>query len=283
MSSMNPAETAQAPDSASQTPGHVWSARSGAGGAVATVWLSHPGRHNAISVSMWRELAESFRRFAGDHQLRAVVIRGESGAFAAGADVSEFSQVRVTRDQVIEYHERLIGDALRAILQCPAPVLAAIDGPCVGGGLEIAAVCDLRIASDRSRFGIPTGRLGFPVAPFEAACLVSLIGRANALELLLEGRLWSAEEAHAKGLVNRVHSRDDWENEVEACIGRIIANSPHAARRNKWLVHLLSRIDDQATLSEGQRQACWDFADTHDYARGLDAFLTKTRPQFQHD
>lgn len=283
MSSMNPAETARAPDTARQTLGHVWSARSGAGGTVATVWLSHPGRLNAISVNMWQELTESFRRFAGDHQLRAVVVRGESGAFAAGADISEFSQVRVTRDQVIDYHERVIGDALRAILQCPAPVVAAIDGPCIGGGLEIASVCDLRIASDRSRFGIPIGRLGFPVAPYEAACLVSLIGRANAMELLLEGRLWSAEEAQAKGLVNRVYSQEAWENEVEATVGRIIANAPHAARRNKWLVQLLTRVDDQDRLSEGQRQACWDFVDMHDYARGLDAFLTKTRPQFQHD
>jgi enoyl-CoA hydratase/carnithine racemase len=280
---MNLAETARPEEDAPHTPGHVWCARSGAHGAVATVWLSHPGRHNAISVAMWRELADLFRRLAGDQQLRAVVVRGEAGAFAAGADISEFSQVRATRDQVIDYHERVIGDALRAILQCPAPVVAAIDGPCIGGGLEIAAVCDLRIASDRSRFGIPIGRLGFPVAPFEAACLVSVIGRANTLELLLEGRLWSAEEALAKGVVNRVHTRDDWENEVEAAVGRIIASAPHAARRNKWLVQLLTRVDDQAAMTEGQRQACWDFVDMHDYARGLDAFLTKTRPQFQHD
>lgn len=280
---MNPAETAPAEDAPEQTPGHVWCARSGTAGMVATVWLSHPGRHNAISVAMWRELAELFRRLAGDHHLRAVVIRGEAGAFAAGADISEFSQVRATRDQVVDYHERIIGDALRAILRCPAPVVAAIDGPCIGGGLEIASVCDLRIASDRSRFGIPIGRLGFPVAPFEAACLVGLIGRANALELLLEGRLWSSDEALAKGLVNRVYPREAWETEVEACVGRIIASAPHAARRNKWLIQLLTRVDDQAMMSEGQRQACWDFVDMHDYARGLDAFLTKTRPQFQHD
>jgi enoyl-CoA hydratase/carnithine racemase len=232
---------------------------------------------------MWTELADLFRRFAGEHSLRAVVVRGEGGAFAAGADISEFAQSRSTREQVQHYHDHVIGDALRAIMHCPAPVIAAIDGPCVGGGLEIAAVCDLRIASDRSRFGIPIGRLGFPLAPHEAACVVSLIGRANALELLLEGRLWSSEEALAKGLVNRVFVPDQWETEVESTVGRIIAGAPHAARRNKWLIQSLSRIDDRAVLSEGQRQACWDFVDTRDYARGLDAFLTKTRPSFQHD
>ena len=281
MSSMNSAETA--PATGSQTPGHVWCARSGTGGMVATVWLSHPGRHNAISVTMWRELADLFRRFAGEHTLRAVVIRGEGGAFAAGADISEFAQHRSTREQVQYYHDQVIGDALRAIMHCPAPVVAAIDGLCIGGGLEIASVCDLRIASDRSRFGIPIGRLGFPLAPHEAACVVSLIGRANALELLLEGRLWTSEEALAKGLVNRVYAPDQWETEVESTVGRIIAGAPHAARRNKWLIQSLSRIDDRAVLSEGQRQACWDFVDTRDYARGLDAFLTKTRPNFQHD
>ncbi len=281
MSSMNSAETA--PATGSQTPGHVWCARSGAGGMVATVWLSHPGRHNAISVTMWRELADLFRRFAGEHTLRAVVIRGEGGAFAAGADISEFTQHRSTREQVQHYHDQVIGDALRAIMHCPAPVVAAIDGLCIGGGLEIASVCDLRIASDRSRFGIPIGRLGFPLAPHEAACVVSLIGRANALELLLEGRLWTSSEALAKGLVNRIYPPEQWETEVEATVGRIIAGAPHAARRNKWLIHSLTRIDDQAVLSEGQRQACWDFVDTRDYARGLDAFLTKTRPNFQHD
>lgn len=265
------------------TPGRVWCARSGPQNTVATVWLSHPGRLNALSVGMWADLTACFRRFAADHSLRAVVVRGEGTAFAAGADISEFTRHRATRDQVAHYHDRLIGDALRAIMHTPAPVLAAIDGPCVGAGLEIAAVCDLRVASERSTFGIPIGRLGFPLAPHEAASVVSLLGRANALELLLEGRIWSAREALSKGLINRTSPVDDWEAEVEATVGRLTAGAPHAARRNKWLVQLLSRIDDRALLTEGQREACWDFVETRDYARGLDAFLNKTKPDFKND
>jgi len=271
------------PGNAHATPGRVWCARSGPQNTVATVWLSHPGRLNALSVGMWADLTACFRRFAADHSLRAVVVRGEGTAFAAGADISEFTRHRATRDQVAHYHERLIGDALRAIMHTPAPVLAAIDGPCVGAGLEIAAVCDLRVASERSTFGIPIGRLGFPLAPHEAASVVSLLGRANALELLLEGRIWSAREALSKGLINRTSPVDDWEAEVEATVGRLTAGAPHAARRNKWLVQLLSRIDDRALLTEGQREACWDFVETRDYARGLDAFLNKTKPDFKND
>lgn len=263
--------------------GRVWCSRSGPGNSVATVWLSHPGRLNALSVSMWKDLTACFRRFSADHQLRVVIVRGEGGAFASGADISEFPEVRATRDQAVHYHDQIIGDALRSIMHCPVPVLAAIDGPCIGAGLEIAAVADLRVCSDRSTFGVPIGRLGFPLAPHEAACVVSLIGRANALELLLEGRIWSSQEALSKGLVGRRVANDEWEAEVQATAARVAAGAPHAARRNKWLIQLLSQLNDESLLSPGQREACWDFVDTRDYARGLDAFMSKTRPQFNHD
>ncbi|MFM1787608.1 MAG: putative enoyl-CoA hydratase echA8, partial [Pseudomonadota bacterium] len=121
--------------------GRVWCAREGGQQNIATVWLSHPGKLNALGLSMWRDIANCFRRFAADDQLRAVVIRGEGSAFAAGADISEFIEHRATREQARVYHDEVIGDALKAILHCPVPVVAAIDGPCVGGGLEIAAVC----------------------------------------------------------------------------------------------------------------------------------------------
>ncbi len=263
--------------------GRVWCAREGGQQNIATVWLSHPGKLNALSLSMWRDIAQCFRRFAADDQLRAVVIRGEGSAFAAGADISEFIDHRSTREQARVYHDEVIGHALKAILHCPVPVVAAIDGPCVGGGLEIAAVCDLRLASQRSSFGIPIGKLGFPLAPHEAACVVSVIGRANALELLLEGRIWNSQEAYDKGLVHRRLADDQWEAEVAATVSRIASGAPHAARRNKWLIQLFSAIDDQTLLSPGQRDACWDFVETRDYARGLDAFFNKTKPDFQHD
>jgi enoyl-CoA hydratase/carnithine racemase len=248
---------------------------------VARVLISHPGHLNALTTSMWHQLRECFSEIARHSELRVAVIQGAGEAFAAGADISEFPRVRANRDQVREFHDQMIAPALAAIVHCPVPVLAAIDGPCVGGGLEIASVCDIRVASDRSRFGIPINRLGFPLAPAEAAGLVSLVGRAVSLEILLEGRILSAEEAYEKGLVSRVVPLALWADEVNATIDRLCAGAPHAARRNKWLIHLLSELSDAARLSPGQREACWDFVETQDYARGLDAFMSKTNPKFE--
>ena len=278
----SPSQPSVGRDSSEPNAGRVWCSRTAAGD-VATVWLSHPGRLNALSAGMWKALAEIFTELAAEELLRAVVIRGEGGAFASGADITEFAQLHSSRDQVRHYHDTILGDGLRAALNCPVPVIAAIDGPCVGGGLEIASACDLRIASRRSSFGVPIGRLGFPIAPIEAACVVELIGRANALELLLEGRIWTSDEAYAKGLINRLVDDNDWERELEATLQRVCSCAPHASRRSKWIIRQLTTIDDRQKLSQGQREACWDFADTRDYAKGLDAFLTKTRPQFKND
>jgi len=248
---------------------------------LARVLINHPGHLNALTTAMWHQLRHCFLEIAGHPGCRVVVIQGAGEAFAAGADISEFAQVRATRDQVREFHEQMIAPALAAIVHCPVPVVAAIDGPCVGGGMEIASVCDIRVASDRSRFGIPINRLGFPLAPAEAAGLVSLVGKAVALELLLEGRILSAEEAYEKGLISRVVPAALWADEVKATLERICAGAPHAARRNKWLIHLLSALSDTDRLSAGQREACWDFVETQDYARGLQAFLSKTNPKFE--
>ncbi len=255
----------------------TWSHQDG----TASVLIANPGHLNAINVAMWKSLRRCFQEISATASLRVVMIRGYGDAFAAGADITEFAKVRFTRDQVRTFHEELIAPALASVLHCPVPVIAAIDGPCVGGGLEIASVCDLRIASDRSRFGIPIQRLGFPLAPSEAAGLVSLVGKSVAMEILLEGRVFEAQEAYEKGLVNRVVPIASWEQEVHDCARRIAAGAPHAARRNKWLIALLSAIDDHGLLTPAQREACWDFSETQDYQRGIEAFINKTTPKFE--
>jgi enoyl-CoA hydratase/carnithine racemase len=250
-------------------------------GDIARVWIDHPGHMNAITARMWSDCRECFLQIARQPQIRVVVIAGKNDAFAAGADISEFKTIRATPEQARVYHEEILGPALAAIVHCPVPVVAAIDGPCVGGGLEVACACDIRIASDRSRFGIPINRLGFSFAPAEAAALVGLVGKAVALELLLEGRIFKAQEAYEKGLVNRVVPLADWANEINATADRIRQGGPHAARRNKWLIRLLANMNEQPVLSPAQLDACWDFALTKDYTRGIDAFLSKTPPKFE--
>src|SRR5205085_2334861 len=124
-----------------------------------------------------------------------------------------------------------IAGTLQAILQCRHPTIAAIEGVCVGGGLELASVCDVRLAHPDSRFGIPINRLGFPLAPGEMIGLLQLVGRAVTLEILLEGRVFGAEEALHKRLVNRLC--DDVQAEAQKSAERIAAGAPLAARMNK--------------------------------------------------
>ncbi len=250
-------------------------------GDVAYVTIANLGHHNAITIEMWRLIKTCFQEIAGSPGLRVVVMSGAQGAFAAGADISEFKTARATRDQVRHFHQEIIAPALLSIAHCPIPVIAAIDGACVGGGLEIASVCDLRVASDRSRFGIPIQRLGFPMAPAEAAGLLSLARKAVALELLLEGRIFDAQEAYEKGLLTRVVPLALWEEEVRATAQRVAQGAPHAARRNKWLIQILSGGPSPDLLSPLQQEACWDFVETQDYQRGVDAFLKKSPPRFE--
>ncbi|MDY0308967.1 MAG: enoyl-CoA hydratase-related protein [Castellaniella sp.] len=247
-------------------------------GAVATVTLDHPGRLNAITVAMWTELAEIFGRLSADEHLRCVVVRGAGGHFAAGADIREFPQVRADQAGVMAYHRQVIAPALRAVGACIHPVVAAIEGVCVGGGLEIASRCDLRLAVRGARFGAPINRLGFPMAPDEMRGLLELAGRAVTLEILLEGRVFDADEALAKGLLTRVVAGEALEAELTATVSRLCAGAPLAARLNKSTAARLT--GDPAPLSDAEWRACFAYADGPDHRQGVQAFLQGTDPVF---
>lgn len=247
-------------------------------GAVATVTLDHPGRLNAITVAMWGELADTFGRLSSDRGLRCVVVRGADGHFAAGADIREFPRLRTDQDGVMAYHRETLAPALRAVADCVHPVVAAIEGVCVGGGLEIASRCDLRLAARGARFGAPINRLGFPMAPDEMRGLLELAGRAVTLEILLEGRVFDADEALAKGLLTRVVAAEALESELAATVARLCAGAPLAARLNKSTAARLS--GDPAPLSDAEWRACFAYADGPDHRRGVQAFLQGTDPVF---
>ena len=212
-------------------------------GAIAKVTLNQPAKLNAVNNAMWRRLHELFAELDADDGLRCVVLAGAGErAFSVGADISEFEESRSTIDQARRYHERTHA-AMHAIAQCRHPVIAQIRGLCVGGGLEITTVCDLRICGASSRFGIPVKRLGLVVSYTELKPLLELIGPANALEVLLEGRIHGAEEALRIGLVNRViadaevEARGDGDRRAHRrrrAAGRALAQevhkTPHAPR-----------------------------------------------------
>ena len=246
-------------------------------GVIAVVTLSNPGKLNAIDISMWHGLAEGFRQLSADDALRCVIVAGAGGNFAAGADIEEFSSVRSNYEQGFDYHTRSIAQALDAIANCMHPTIAAIEGVCVGGGLEIACCCDLRIASPSSRFGIPINRLGFPLAPGELQGLLQLVGKAVALEILLEGRVFGASEAREKGLLHRIV--DDVQTEARQTALRIAQGAPLAARMNKRLVRRLS--PPVPPLTEDELREAFSFFHSDDYREGVSAFLEKRTPDFK--
>lgn len=249
-------------------------------GAVAHVTLAHEGRLNALTVSMWHELRAVFEGLSADDAVRCVVVAGQGGNFAAGADIREFPRERADHDLVQHYHREVLAPALRAVAMCPHPVVAAIEGVCVGGGLEIACQCDLRIAADSARFGVPIGRLGFPMAPDEMRGLLALAGRAATLAILLEGRVFDAAEAQRLGLLTRVVPAGRVAAEAARSVADILRGAPLAARLNK---RLSRRLLDAAPLDEAEYRDFFSYADSRDHREGVRAFLAGDSPTFNGD
>lgn len=248
-------------------------------GGIATVSLSNPGKLNALTVAMWQALAGTMSALSEESDLRCIVLRGAgSRAFAAGADIAEFAQVRDNVEQGKRYHREIVHGALRAVGECRHPTLAMIHGPCVGGGLEIACQCDLRFSGESGRFGVPINRLGFAIAYDELAALLPLVGRAVALEILIEGRVWNAPEALAKGLLTRVVADGVLQDETYATARRIAEGAPLVARWHKKFVRALA--PSPAPLAAEEIEENFAYFNTEDYRIGYDAFMKKKKPKF---
>ena len=247
-------------------------------GAIATVVLNRPERLNALDRAMWAGLGRTMRQLSGEDELRCIVVRGAGDkAFAAGADIAEFERERDGAKQAREYG-KVIHETMQAVARCRHPTVALIRGACVGGGLEIAAMCDLRVAGQSSRFGIPVNRLGLTMGYGELMGLLALVGRAVALEILLEGRVFDADEAYRKGLVNRVVPDDKVEEEAYATARRVAEGAPLV---NRWHKQFIARLAVTAELTPQEWDEGFECFDTDDYREGVAAFLAKRRPDFK--
>ena len=247
-------------------------------GEIATLTLDNPGKLNAINLGMWQQIAAILQQISDDPSVRCLVIRGAGkDAFAAGGDLEEFVTGRATLEQALHYHGQ-VAAALNAIADCPHPTVALINGACIGGGLEIAGVCDLRIAGESARFGAPINRLGFSMYPGEMEGLLKLAGPAVMKEILLEGRILTATEAYEKGLVTRIVPDAQVEDEAYATARRICNGAPLVAGWHKqWIRRLMSG----RPLNDEEKAASFAFLDTEDYKEGLAAFLEKRKPVFK--
>jgi enoyl-CoA hydratase/carnithine racemase len=247
-------------------------------GAIATVVLDRPEKLNALTRAMWEHLGETIAALSADDSVRCVIVRGAGEkAFSPGNDIGEFATARSNKAQAIEYG-RSMHDTAKALAECRHPIVAQIHGICVGGGLEIAALCDLRICGASSRFGAPIKNLGLVMAYPEMAPLVRLAGPAVALEILLEGRVFDAQEALAKRLVTRVVPDDQVAGEAQAAAQRIAEGAPLVAR---WHKKFARRLADLRPITAEEHEEAFDCFDTADFREGYAAFLAKRKPEFK--
>lgn len=247
-------------------------------GGIVTLVLNRPAKLNAMTKSLWRGLGDAVAALDADESVRCLVLRGAGGkAFSPGNDIAEFETDRSNAEQARAYG-KLMHRTLTALATLRHPSVALIEGICVGGGLEIAALCDLRICGEGSRFGAPINRLGLVMAYDELGALYKLVGRAVALEILLEGRIFGAAEAKEKGLVTRVVPDDKVEEEAYATARRIADGAPLVAR---WHKKFVARLEQGAPLTPSEIDEGFQCFDTKDFQIGYKAFLEKAKPKFE--
>ncbi|MFN8469070.1 MAG: enoyl-CoA hydratase-related protein [Caldilineaceae bacterium] len=247
---------------------------------LATLTLNRPEQHNAVSYAMWRELPAICGRLAADPAIRVVVVRGAGrAAFSAGGDIAEFREQRSNRMEAEHYNEQ-VQLALDALLALPQPTVAAIHGFCVGGGLLLAACCDLRIAADSARFGLPVAKLGFLITYAQMQRFVHLVGASATADLLLTARLLSAQEALSLGLCSQVHPAEMLDDSVISLAERMAQLSPLSQRLHKQMLQTVLHKPDLHQLSPDELAAAAAVFDSQDYAEGVRSFIEKRPPQF---
>lgn len=248
-------------------------------GGVGVVTFNNPARHNAMSLDMWRDAAAAVATFADDDAVRCVVFTGAGDkAFVAGADISKFenerssvAHIEVYNDAVSAYHD--------TVVNLTKPTIARIDGYCIGGGLAIALDCDIRIASDDSRFAVPAAKLGIGYGFDGVRRLYDIVGPQFVAEIFYSARQFDAEEAKVMGLVNRVVPKAELDDTVWPLAERIAGNAPLSIAAVK-----------QSLIELAKPQKDWDLAavdaavskcfGSADYTEGRTAFMQKRKPKF---
>jgi len=244
--------------------------------ALATVTLSHPGRFNAMSLHMWRSLRTAFEDLARQPGVRCVVLTGADEHFCAGGDISEYADFRFQESSLRDFHENDVWGALQAMLDCEVPLVAAIEGNCMGAGIEIASCCDIRLAGESSRFGAPIARLGFPMAPREAGLVARELGLNVTRQMLLEAAIFTSADLKACGFLSRVVPDRQVGAELTATVQRIVALSPQAARLNKRILRAFQTQGPAACDSD----ASYCYAHSAEHREGILSFLEKRKPVF---
>lgn len=246
------------------------------GDHVGEIRLNRPEAMNALNAELLRELAEAIGEMDSSNRVRAIIVTGSEKAFAAGADIKEMAD----RSFVDMFLDDYFTGPTEAIMACRKPIIAAVAGYCLGGGCELAMLCDFIIAADTAKFGQPEINLGVIPGLGGTQRLTRFVGKSKAMEMCLTGRFMDAEEAERAGLVSRVVPAKDLMQEARAAAAKIAEKSPLAARAAKESVNR----SYETTLREGllfERRLFNALFATEDQAEGMAAFMEKRSPQFR--
>jgi enoyl-CoA hydratase/carnithine racemase len=247
-------------------------------GSIGWLTFNNPARRNAVSIDMWEAIPTVLDRFETDPQIRVIVLKGEGDkAFVSGADVSQYEKQRSTSEG-IQHYEEIATRVQERLQSCDKVLVAMIRGYCLGAGINIALTCDLRIAAEDARLGIPAAKLGLGYRASSLKNLVDTVGPASAREVLITGRQFKAEEARSMGLVHRVTGVAELESLVLEYCAMVSENAPLTIRASKRIVRELLKTPYDAQACAALVKQCFE---SQDYIEGRRAFMEKRKPVFQ--
>lgn len=246
--------------------------------AVATVTINRPDKHNALNRAVWSAIGPAMTALDADPSVKVIILTGAGGkAFSAGADMSEFAETFETIETTRAYNT-LVREAQKAVSDASKPVLAMIEGLCIGGGCGLALACDLRLAAEDCRFAITPAKIGAAYSFADTKQLVDLVGPARAKDILFSGAMIDARRAEMIGLVDRVVPSENLEDETRAYAAQLCAMSQTSIRIAKRMVNAIKAGADHET--EALRVDFERAFDGKDFREGYDAFLSKRKPRF---
>ena len=249
-------------------------------GAIGHMIFNQPEKHNAVSLEMWEAAERIMREFSADPDIRVLVLSGAGGkSFVAGADISEFGQQRGTADAQANYNDRTRA-VYRLVENFPKPTIAMIHGYCIGGGLNLACCCDLRLCSDKASFAMPAAKLALGY-PFEAIRrLTNIVGIANARHLMFSAQRIDAGHALRIGLTQQVVALDDLERAVDDYARVIAGNAPLTVQAMKFISNQVLAEPEGRNMAKCDEMVAACFA-SEDFREGRRAFMEKRKPEFQ--
>jgi enoyl-CoA hydratase/carnithine racemase len=248
-------------------------------GSVGYVVFNNPERHNAVSLDMWQMAGEMLNDFRNDNKIKVVVVTGAGGkAFVSGADISRFEKER-SNEEAVAHYSKVVENSYIAFHEFPKPVIAMIRGYCIGGGMGLATCCDIRVATEKSTFAVPAAKLGLGYGYTGLKRLVDVVGPSFAMEIFYTARQFTAAEALAMGLVNRVVPDGELESYVKSYADMIAGNAPLTIKAVKAVVSEMMKDEKNRDLKRAQAavDACFK---SRDYEEGRKAFMEKRKPVF---